>query len=154
VSSQPMPGKFSSGLLQALRGLNPVQRFPKGAPLFQQGSPATGVYLVERGEVRVLLPLGKNRRQLLEIVGPGNLLGLRESMCGETYRVCAESTDETMAVFVPREELLKFFREHGDFCMEVVRLLSEDLHGLYDKFRTISAHPGRPRQRPPHEQLN
>ena len=30
-----------------------------------------------------------------------------------------------------------------------VRLLSEDLHVLYHKFRNISAHPGRPRQRPP-----
>jgi hypothetical protein len=35
-----------------------------------------------------------------------------------------------------------------------VRLLSEDLHGLYHKFRSLSAHPGRPRQRPADEQLN
>jgi len=35
-----------------------------------------------------------------------------------------------------------------------VRLLSEDLHALYDKFRSITAHPGRPRQRPLDEQLN
>jgi hypothetical protein len=38
--------------------------------------------------------------------------------------------------------------------MEVVRFLSEDLHALYHKFRSISAHPGRPRQRPLDEQLN
>jgi hypothetical protein len=38
--------------------------------------------------------------------------------------------------------------------MEVVRLLSGELHGLYQKFRNITAHPGRPRQRPLDEQLN
>jgi hypothetical protein len=38
--------------------------------------------------------------------------------------------------------------------MQVVRLLSEDLHALYHKFRSISAHPGRPRHRPLDEQLN
>ena len=56
VSSQPMPGRVSSDLLQALRRIESVQLFPKGATLFQQGSAVTGVYVVESGEVRVLLP--------------------------------------------------------------------------------------------------
>ena len=148
MSSEPIPGKLSADLLEALRGSKPAEQFAKGVALIQQGSAATGVHIVETGEVRILLTIGQNQNQLLEVVGPGNLLGLRESMSGETYRVSAVTAEETTAVFVPREELLKFFREHNDFCMEVVRVLSEDLHGLYDKFRTISAHPGRPRQRP------
>jgi CRP-like cAMP-binding protein len=82
------------------------------------------------------------------------VLGLSENMTGETYQVTAEAGDETTAVFIPRDEFLKLLREHCDFCMQVVRLLSEDLLGLYDKFRSISAHPGRPRHRAPDEQLN
>ena len=109
---------------------------------------------MESGEVRVLLPTGQNQEQLLEVVGPGSMLGLSESMSGETYRITAEAGDQTTAVFVPREEFLEFLREHGDFCMQVVRLLSEDLHALYHKFRSISAHPGRPRHRQLDEQLN
>jgi len=145
---------LSSDLLQALRGIKSVQRFPKGAKLFQQGSAVTGVYLVESGEVRVLLPTGPNQKQLLEVVGPGTMLGLSESMTGEKYRITAEAGEQTTAAFIPREEFLGFLRDHGDFCMLVVRLLSEDLHGLYHKFRSISAHPGRPRHRPLDEQLN
>ena len=154
MSSQPIPGKLSEDLLRALYELKPVQQFSKDFPLFQQGSAATGIYVVEKGEVRILLTMGQNQQQLLEVVGPGNLLGLRETMSGETHRVSAVTADETAAAFIPREELLKFFREHCDFCMEVVHVLSEDLHGLYDKFRTISAHPGRPRQRPLYKQIN
>jgi len=145
---------LSPDLLQALRGIKSVRLFRKGAVLFQQGSAATGVYLVELGEVRVLLPTGQSQKQLLEVVGPGTLLGLSESMSGESYRITAEAGEHTTAAFVPREEFLEFLREHGDFCMEVVRLLSEDLHALYHKFRSISAHPGRPRHRPLDEQLN
>ena len=154
VSSQPMPGKLSSDLLRALHGVKPVRRFPKGATLIQQSSAAMGVYVVESGEVRILLPTGQNQKQLLEVVGPGTMLGLSENMTGETYQVTAEAGDETTAVFIPRDEFLKFLREHCDFCMQVVRLLSEDLLGLYDKFRNISAHPGRPRHRDLDEQLN
>ena len=154
VSSQPAPGKLSPDLLRSLHGIKAVQRFPQGAALFHQGSAVAGVYLVESGEVRVLLPTGQNQEQLLEVVGPGSVLGLRKSMSGETYRITAEAGDQTTAVFIPREEFLEFLREHGDFCMQVVRLLSEDLHAIYHKFRSISAHPGRPRHRPLDEQLN
>jgi CRP-like cAMP-binding protein len=154
VSSQPMPGRLSADLLQALHGAKSVQQFPKGATLIQQATAVKGVYVVERGEVRVLLPTGQNERQLLEVVGPGTMLGLSENLTGENYRITAEAGDETTAVFIPREEFLKFLREHCDFCMQVLRLLSEELHGLYGKFRSISAHPGRPRHRPLDEQLN
>ncbi len=154
MSSQPTPGKLSPDLMQALRPIKSVRLFPKGATLFQQGSVVMGVYLVESGEVRVLLPTGHSAKQLLEVVGPGTVLGLSESMTGEKYRVTAEAGDQTTVAFIPRQEFLEFLREHGDFCMQVVRLLSEDLHGLYHKFRSISAHPGRPRHRPLDEQLN
>ena len=154
MSSQPMPGRVSPDLMQALRGIKSVRSFPKGATLFQQGSAVTGVYLVERGEVRVLLPSGQRQKQLLEVVGPGTMLGLSESMTGEKYRITAEAGDQTTAAFIPREDFLEFLRQHGDYCMQVLRLLSEDLHGLYHKFRSISAHPGRPRHRPLDEQLN
>jgi CRP-like cAMP-binding protein len=154
VSSQPTPGKLSPDLLQALHAIKSVRLFPKGAKLFQQGVVATGVYLVESGEVRVLLPTGQSQKQLLELVGPGTMLGLSESMSGERHRITAEAGEQTTAAFVPREQFLEFLREHGDFCMEVVRLLSADLHALYHKFRSISAHPGRPRHRSLDEQLN
>ena len=154
VPSQPTPGKLSHDLLQALHGIKTVRLFPKGAKLFQQGSAVTGVYVVESGEVRVLLPPPQSQKQLLEVVGPGTMLGLSESMSVKKYRITAEAGEPTTVAFIPREEFLEFLREHGDFCMQVVRLLSEDLHALYHKFRSISAHPGRPRHRPLDEQLN
>jgi CRP-like cAMP-binding protein len=154
VSSQPMLGKLSPNLLPALHGIKSVRRFSKGATLFQQGSTVTGVYLVERGEVRVLLRTGPRERQLLEVVGPGTMLGLSESMTGGSYRITAEASEQTIAAFLPRERFLESLRQNGDFCMQVVRLLSQDLHGIYHKFRNISAHPGRPRHRSLDEQLN
>ncbi|MGA7629524.1 MAG: Crp/Fnr family transcriptional regulator [Terriglobales bacterium] len=151
---QPTPGKLSPELLEALRGIKAVRQFPKGALLFEQGFPVTGVYLVESGEVRMLLPTGNRQSQLLEVAGPGTILGPSESISGENYKVTAEAGDQTSAAFIPRPGFLEFLGEHGDFCVQVVRVLSEDLHGLYHKFRSVSAHPGRPRHRDLDEQLN
>jgi CRP-like cAMP-binding protein len=147
VSSQITPSKLGSDLWQALHGIKAVRVYPKGSTLFQQGTAVSGVYVVESGEVRVLLPTGQNHPQLLGVAGPGTILGLSESMTGDNYRVTAEAGDHATVGFIPRRNFVDFLRDHCDFCMVVVRLLSEDLHGLYHKFRSISAHPGRPRQR-------
>jgi CRP-like cAMP-binding protein len=154
VSSQSTPGKLSPDLWQALHGIKALRVYPKGTRLFQQGTAVSGVYVVESGEVRVMLPTGQNHQQLLEVAGPGTLLGLSEIMTGTNYHVTAEAGDHATVAYIPRESFLDFLRDHCDFCMQVVRLLSEDLHGLYHKFRSISAHPGRPRHRALDEQLN
>lgn len=152
--SEPVPDNLGFDLLRILRGMKPAQRFPKGATLFQRDSAGAGIYLVEAGGVRLLLEGDQREKQLLEVAGPGAILGLSESMAGVKYRVTAVAGDETKALFIPREEFLALLHERGDFCLQVVRLLSENMHELYHKFGSISAHPGRPRQRSLDEQLN
>ena len=150
---QPAPGKLNPDLWEALHKVRSVRTYAQGSILFERGEAVVGVYVVESGRVRLLLPTTQ-RQQLLEIAGPGTVLGLSESMSGASYRVTAEAQDYATVGFVSRERLLEFLRGHGEYCMQVVRLLSEDLHGLYHKFRSISAHPGRPRHRAPDEELN
>lgn len=145
---------LSQELEQALRPMKMPRSFSKGTALYQQGADATGFYLVETGAVRVLLPTSENQNQLLEVVGAGAILGLSESMCGDKYRVTAEAEEPTTAAFIDRDSFVRFLGGHHEYCMQVVSILSENLHGLYHKFRSVSAHPGRPRRRTLNEQLN
>jgi CRP-like cAMP-binding protein len=154
TNSREYTAKLSSELQQALHEIKTPHVLSKDATLFQQGSPARDVYLVERGEVCILFSTGEAQRQLLEVVGPGSMLGLSEIMGGTNHRASgvARSGNETSSI--PREKLLTLLRGNTSFCMEIVRLLSEELHGLYYKFRNISAHPGRPRRRDMNEELH
>ena len=154
MPSQSTPDKLSLELMQALQAIKSLLVFAKGAALFRQGYPVTGVYLVEAGEVRILLSTTHTQRQLIEIVGSRTILGLGESLSGENYRITAEALVPTTVAFIPRDTLHNFLSEHPDFSMEVLRLLSEELHSLYHKFRGISSHPGRPRRRELDQQLN
>ena len=45
--------------------------------------------------------------------------------------------DTAQVVFVKRKDLLKFLRDNPSICMEVVRRLSDDLHGAYERVRSI-----------------
>jgi CRP-like cAMP-binding protein len=146
--------KLSPELLQALQEIKTPQVLSKGAALFQQGSTAKDVYLVESGEVCILFSTDQGQRQLLEVVGAGSMLGLSEIMGGTNHRATAEACGAAGASSIPREKLLSLLRGNTAFCLEIVRLLSEDLHGLYRKFRNISAHPGRPRRRDVNAELS
>ena len=68
--SQPSPVKLSPDLWESLHGIKSVRIYPKGATLFQQGTAVSGVFVVESGQVRVLLPTAQRRLQLLEVAGP------------------------------------------------------------------------------------
>jgi len=154
VSAQPLPPRLSPDLWQALHGIKCVRVYPKGTALFRHDTKAEGVYIVESGQVRLLLPTTEGHSQLLDIAGPGTIVGLCECVSGDSHRITAEAGDHSTIGYVPRTSFTEFLRGHCDYCMQVVRILSEDLHGLYHKFRCISAHPGRPRRRAPDEQLN
>jgi CRP-like cAMP-binding protein len=64
VPSQSTPGKLSLELLQALQALKSALVFAKSAALYRQGYPVTGIYLVEAGEVRILLSTTHTQRSL------------------------------------------------------------------------------------------
>ena len=154
MSSDFTSARFSHEFEQALRPLMERRAFSKGATLYRHGTTAEGIYLLEAGAVRVLLPVPDNQSQLLEVASEGAVLGLSETLSGDNYRVTAEAAEVTSASFIARKDLVELLDRHHEFCMQVVRLLSESLHGLYHRFRSVSAHPGRPRRRVLDEKLN
>lgn len=154
MSSEFTRARLSQELEQALRPMMTPRVFPKGATLYREGTMAVGIYVVEEGAVRVLLPSIERQSQLLEVAGAGTILGLSESLSGDSYRVTAEAEEQTAAAFIARKSLVELLDSHQEFCMQVVRLLSENLHGLYHRFRSVSAHPGRPRRRALNETLH
>jgi len=65
------------------------------------------------------------------------VLGLGATLSGDVYEVTAELLDTAQVVFVKRNDLLEFLRNNPTICMEVVRRLSDDLHGAYERVRSI-----------------
>ena len=154
MSPEFVRARPSQELEKALRSMMTSRVFPKGTVLYRQGMAATGLYLLEKGLVRVSLSTVGDQNQLVEVAGPGALLGLSDSLTGGRYRVTVEAEEPTTAGFLERALLLSFLGSHQEFCMQVVRLLSDNLHVLYHKFRNVSSHPGRPRRRLLNEQMS
>jgi len=123
--------------------LKSLSRYPRGTVLFREGHPARGIFVLCQGRVRLSVSSESGRRLTLRIAGPGEVLGLSASLADSPHEMMAELLDNAQVAMVKRKDLLRFLRDHREACLQVVNLLSRDLHTAYDRVRSV----GLPRSR-------
>jgi CRP/FNR family cyclic AMP-dependent transcriptional regulator len=123
--------------LKAFDEIKLLASYPRGALLFAEGRPVRGIFILCDGRAKLSICAENGKRLTLRIAGAGEVLGLGATLSNTPYEVAAELLDNGRVVFVRRKELLKFLREHPAVAMQVVRLLSQDLHGAYERVRSI-----------------
>jgi CRP-like cAMP-binding protein len=101
---------------QAITGLvsrHTLVRYPKGSPLYLQGSPADVIFAVFSGLVKVYCPRAEGSRILVELAGPGDLVGYADFLDGSSQRSqvfeAHALTSCSVALFT-RQHVLKMLR--------------------------------------------
>jgi CRP/FNR family cyclic AMP-dependent transcriptional regulator len=128
---------LSDEALAALDHIKVVTELARGTVLFQEGQVARGMFLLCQGRAKLSVCSETGKRLILRVAGPGEILGLSASLSNSPYEVTAELLDDAQVATVKRKELLRFLREHREACLQVVNLLSEDLHMAYDRVRSL-----------------
>jgi CRP/FNR family transcriptional regulator, cyclic AMP receptor protein len=123
--------------LKAFDGIKTVQTCPRGTLLFREGHAARGVFLLCKGRVRLTVCSENGSRMSLRVATSGEVLGLSAAVAGGRYEVTAEALEELQVAFVRRKDLLAFLHDHPEVCMQVVNVLSDDLHVAYDRVRAV-----------------
>ena len=131
-SSSPAPDLWGS-----LETIVRMRTYQAGAALFEQGQPARGIYMIYRGQVRVWMEEDTSNAIHIDPAGAGTMLGLSETIAQGTHKVSATASVPTEVGFVASEPLMQYLRDHHDICLQVVRVLSEDLHVLYHTFQGL-----------------
>ena len=109
----------------------------RGTVLFREGQAARGVFVLCEGRVRISVCSESGKRLMLRMAGPGEVMGLSAALSGSPYEITAETIDNCQVAMVKRKDLLRFLREHREACLQVVNLLSQDLHVAYDRVRSV-----------------
>ena len=123
--------------LQAFDAVKTISVVARGETLFTEGRHARGVFVLCEGRAKLSVCSENGKRLLLRVAGPGEVLGLSASMSGKPYELSAEMLDSSQVAFVRRKDLLRFLRDHREACLQVVHLLSQDLHAAYDRVRSL-----------------
>lgn len=132
--------------LKAFEKIKSAGTYPRNTILFSEGRPVRGIFLLCDGRAKLSICSDSGKRLTLRVAGPGEVLGLGAALSNTPYEITAELLDSSQIVFIRKKELTKFLREHPEVCMQVVRMLSQDLHGAYERVRSIGlVHSHRPR---------
>jgi CRP/FNR family transcriptional regulator, cyclic AMP receptor protein len=123
--------------LQAKKNERCREFYPRGSVLFVEGEPATGIYLLREGRVKVSIASAEGKKLVLRIAQPGDLLGMNATLCGRPYAATAETLDRCRLHFVPRGELFKSLDEDQRGYLGVARALSRKLNSVVDHTRLL-----------------
>ena len=124
-------------VLSAFDSIKSLSVYPRGTVLFREGGASKGMFVLCEGRVKLSLCSESGKRLTLRIAGPGEVLGLSASLSSTPYEVTAEALENATVACVKRKDLLRFLRDHREACLQVVHLLSRDLHTAYDRVRSV-----------------
>ncbi|MFN6963844.1 MAG: Crp/Fnr family transcriptional regulator [Pyrinomonadaceae bacterium] len=120
-----------SGTLQALEALKITMSYPKGTALFLEGEPASGVYIICQGRIKLSTHSSDGKALILRVAEPGEVLALSAVVAGTELKATAEVLESCQVNFIRKQDLLRFIRNHADAGLAALRQLSDNYHQAY-----------------------
>ncbi len=106
--------------------------------VFSEGSPPIGLYLVCHGAVKLYHSDRFGREHILEVAGPGAVLGELSLDDAPMLSVSAETVMESQLCFLGRERLVSFLQKHPMTGVQLIAALSTELAAARRKVRDLA----------------
>jgi CRP-like cAMP-binding protein len=118
---------FQQGACRNAAAAGPLVKILRKRPIYSEGDAATHCYKVMEGAVRVSRILSDGHRQVLDIVLPGDTLGIEVA---ESYGATAEAVGDVVLLRCPRTCI--DHRSEADHRREMLAMLSRSLAAAQD----------------------
>jgi CRP-like cAMP-binding protein len=129
VTNQPeLLRGLSDEQAQAVVALGTRIRVASGAELFPLGAPANSVFVVERGQIALTLPMQVRHSEedvLIEERTPGQALGWSALIPPHRFTLKATAPLDSEVLSIPRAALLEHFAAHPEVGYIVTRNVAE-----------------------------
>lgn len=113
--------------------------------IYSEGNPCDGLYLVCQGAVKLYHSDRFGRDHILEVAGPGAVLGEFPASDGGGMSVSAEALTDAQLSFLPQAALVKFVEKHPETAVRLIEALSRELASARRKARDLALKSGESR---------
>jgi CRP-like cAMP-binding protein len=138
VRSGSLVCDLPSDALGDFRAAGAVVLYRPRQVIFGEGTPSTALYLVCHGAVKLYHSDRFGRDHILEVAGPGALLGELSLDDGDLMSVSAEALGEAQVSVLPRERLAAFVQRHPETAVRFLAALSRELAMARRKVRELA----------------
>jgi CRP/FNR family transcriptional regulator, cyclic AMP receptor protein len=134
----PLFANLTDVEMRSLAGRVNNRRFERGALLFSEGDPCTGLFLVASGKIRIFKLSSAGREQVLAVEGPGSSFAELPVFDGGNYPASASALEDAEILFISRKDFQNFCREHPEVALKVLAVVGSRLRRLVGIIEDLS----------------
>ena len=116
-----------------------ARTFAKGEFIFRAGQPGQEIYLLRRGRVKLYRVSESGREVIMRMGAPGELFGLIDVLRGARRVITAEACGACEVHAMTREQFRAYLQGHGEFALQIMRLLAWHIHTLGELVESLAA---------------
>jgi CRP/FNR family cyclic AMP-dependent transcriptional regulator len=114
------------------------RQYAPGETVFAEGEPCAGLYVVERGHVRIFKISPGGREQVLAIDGPGGSVAELPVFDGGNYPASGAAVDQATLLFVSKQDFQALCLAHPQVALKVLRVVGARLRRLVGIIEELS----------------
>lgn len=118
------------------------QVFPAGTVLFKEGEACTGMFIIQKGKVRLFIQAG-DEEITLDTLGEGDFFGETACLLEQPRLLSARTEEESHLLLIQPEVLEELFRGHSGMGMKIVAHLASRLKKAYEMIARLSPGSGK-----------
>jgi len=100
-----------------------VKKFPSKNPIYLPSDQSDAVLLLVSGRVKICGFTADGRQSILAFIEPGELFGELAMFDGGARQECAETTEASTVVCIPRDALWQIMERHADVSLGITKLI-------------------------------
>jgi CRP/FNR family transcriptional regulator len=124
VRDKAVCGVLDCARLEQFRNLGWSLKVSRGQTLFHEGDPATRVFTLTSGTLKLYKLLPDGRRQVTGFMHPGDFLGMSVD---DDHAFSAEALEDARVCWFPRNRFDDFVEENGSMERELYRMAAHEL---------------------------
>ena len=99
----------------------------KGENLFEEGQTLNGIFCIKNGVCKISKLSDNGKNHIIKLISKGDVLGERTLVNEEPLNLSATALEDMEVCFIPKAEVMGFFKNNIDFSLEVLRNVCENL---------------------------
>ncbi len=105
---------------------------------FHQGDPATTLYVLIQGRVRIVQVTPEGQQVILRIISPGEMFGGIAALGEASYPASAQALEASVALAWDGETVARLMEEYPRIALNALRLLAGRYQEMQDRYRELA----------------
>jgi CRP-like cAMP-binding protein len=115
-------------------------RYKPGQYLFYAGNPATGLFCVTSGTIKLESTDPSGKSHLIQIFSAGSIIGYRALFSGEPYQSSAIVNEEAEVCYIPKATILELIQKDPPLALNFLMQLSKDFRLMEQRLQRVSSY--------------